>query len=35
MVKGGTSGTAIKVVTCSTSNGDFTDYVTLEWVKLV
>lgn len=30
MVKGGTSGTAIKVVTCSTSNGDFTDYVTLE-----
>ena len=30
MVKGGTSGTAIKVVTCSTSNGEFTDYVTLE-----
>lgn len=30
MVKGGTSGTAIKVVTCSTSNGDFVDYATLE-----
>ncbi len=30
MIKGGTSGTAIKVVTCSTSNGDFVDYVTLE-----
>lgn len=30
MVKGGTSGTAIKVVTCSTSDGDFTDYLTLE-----
>lgn len=30
MVKGGTSGTAIKVVTCSTSNGEFVDYVTLE-----
>ena len=30
MIKGGTSGTAIKVVTCSTSNGEFVDYVTLE-----
>lgn len=30
MVKGGTSGTAIKVVTCSTSDGQFTDYATLE-----
>ena len=30
MIKGGTVGTAIKVVTCSTSNGDFVDYVTLE-----
>ena len=30
MVKGGTSGTAIKVVTCSTSNGVFVDYATLE-----
>lgn len=30
MIKGGTSGTAIKVVTCSTSDGDFVDYVTLE-----
>lgn len=30
MVKGGTDGTAIKVVTCSTSNGEFEDYVTLE-----
>lgn len=30
MVKGGTVGTAIKVVTCATSNGDFVDYATLE-----
>ncbi len=30
MVKGGTVGTAIKVVTCATSNGDFVDFVTLE-----
>ena len=30
MVKGGTVGTAIKVVTCSTSDGDFTDYAVLE-----
>lgn len=30
MVKGGASDTEIKVVTCSTSNGQFTDYVTLE-----
>ena len=30
MIKGGTSGTAIKVVTCSTSDGEFVDYVTLE-----
>lgn len=29
MVKGGTVGTAIKVVTCSTSDGVFTDYVKL------
>ena len=30
MVKGGTVGTAIKVVTCSTSDGVFTDYAVLE-----
>lgn len=30
MVKGGTVGTAIKVVTCSTSDGVFTDYKVLE-----
>ena len=29
MVKGGTSGTPIKVVTCSTSDGEFVDYVKL------
>lgn len=29
MVKGGTVGTAIKVVTCSTENGEFKDYVKL------
>lgn len=29
MVKGGTVGTAIKVVTCSTSDGEFRDYVKL------
>ena len=30
MVKGGTVGTAIKVVTSATSDGDFVDFVTLE-----
>ena len=30
MVKGGTVGTAIKVVTCSPSNGEFIDYAVLE-----
>lgn len=30
MVKGGTVGIAIKVVTCATSDGDFKDYVVLE-----
>lgn len=30
MVKGGTVGTAIKVVTCSTSDGVFADYAVLE-----
>lgn len=30
MVKGGSSDTKIKVVTCATSDGQFTDYVTLE-----
>lgn len=30
MVKGGSSDTEIKVVTCATSDGQFTDYVTLE-----
>lgn len=30
MVKGGTENTAIKVVTCSTSDGVFTDYAVLE-----
>ena len=30
MVKGGTVGTAIKVVTCATSDGVFKDYVVLE-----
>ena len=30
MVKGGTVGTAIKVVTCATSDGEFVDFVTLE-----
>lgn len=29
MVKGGASGTPIKVVTCSTSDGEFVDYVKL------
>ena len=29
MVKGGTGGTPIKVVTCSTSDGEFVDYVKL------
>ena len=29
MVKGGASGTPIKVVTCSTSDGEFVDYVNL------
>ena len=30
MVKGGTVGTAIKVVTCATSDGEFVDFATLE-----